>query len=818
MRDQTSRRQKTSNLRQAWDDWLQRDLLQRRLQELPEFSDFPPEAVLRLERLEERLKTASSELIQSQTRLDAADIAVEATAGDSRPFEHEAEIAHLLSSRDRFAAAVADVPKREGELAEIRGELEADLRTLGPGWDEALLSAFDMSRSAHAEIDVWAAELDEAASVSRLRDDEAARSIDVQKDATETMAEHEANLASRGPPPFSCEQLEERRVHLRRSRVIRDNILRNRALRDALQSQVDASTEVHAKNPEGPWTPLVVLASFGAAITAAGFGLGGAAAVLGLLIGAGLLLAAATLWIVRQRSNRSRPNPRLQAVLLQLDESAAEAEELEGTLVETMKLLRDEPADLRALAKTLDEIEAELAQTAAELVELSAAQLRLSEDRKAAERSATRAAAALEAASLARDQLETKSERWREWLKSRNLADNLLPHTVGVVFVQVENARQRARAFAAMGERIEAIHHDIDEYSELVAELAAQFDLQIEVTNPESIVSVATELIGRLESARRTQAEHLSALEVLNEAKTRFETRQQESRQATAQLKELIVSGHADDSEQFRRNAALHAERIETERGISGCEARLSRLVEPADTLERVSANLAATDLATLEAELVLLEAEITAADQLRIEMIREQAKLETELSDLMGDEETSELRARRETLKANLDAIARQWSVLTVARGLMAEARKKYEQERQPAVVRHAGAFFQTVTAGRYRDLISPLGTQKLTVADSDGSRKEPGQLSQGTQEALYLALRFGLIRQFGEQACRLPVIVDEILVNFDPERAQRVARGFADLSATNQVLVFTCHPVIRDLFTAASPDTQVIEIDRIR
>ena len=60
--------------------------------------------------------------------------------------------------------------------------------------------------------------------------------------------------------------------------------------------------------------------------------------------------------------------------------------------------------------------------------------------------------------------------------------------------------------------------------------------------------------------------------------------------------------------------------------------------------------------------------------------------------------------------------------------------------------------------------------------------------------------------------------MIVDEILVNFDPERAQRAAEGFAELSQTNQILVFTCHPSIRDLFTAAASNTQVIEIDADR
>ena len=62
------------------------------------------------------------------------------------------------------------------------------------------------------------------------------------------------------------------------------------------------------------------------------------------------------------------------------------------------------------------------------------------------------------------------------------------------------------------------------------------------------------------------------------------------------------------------------------------------------------------------------------------------------------------------------------------------------------------------------------------------------------------------------------LPVIVDEILVNFDPDRTRRAAAAFSDISRTNQVLVFTCHPAMVEAFQAACPDAQLIEIDSLR
>jgi uncharacterized protein YhaN len=145
------------------------------------------------------------------------------------------------------------------------------------------------------------------------------------------------------------------------------------------------------------------------------------------------------------------------------------------------------------------------------------------------------------------------------------------------------------------------------------------------------------------------------------------------------------------------------------------------------------------------------------------------------------------------------------------VARLLIERARARYERERQPAVVRAAQEYFAAMTLGRYRQIKAPLGEAVLRVVDSDGAEKTPEQLSRGTREQLYLSLRFGLIEQFTERSGPLPIVVDEILVNFDRERALQAARGFATLARRHQVIAFTCHEWVVDLFREADEDTRV-------
>ena len=71
------------------------------------------------------------------------------------------------------------------------------------------------------------------------------------------------------------------------------------------------------------------------------------------------------------------------------------------------------------------------------------------------------------------------------------------------------------------------------------------------------------------------------------------------------------------------------------------------------------------------------------------------------------------------------------------------------------------------------------------------------------GTREQLFLAVRLALIRDFAERGIELPLVLDDVVVNFDEERtaaAARVLRDFADEGL--QVLVFTCHRHLAQTF----------------
>lgn len=172
--------------------------------------------------------------------------------------------------------------------------------------------------------------------------------------------------------------------------------------------------------------------------------------------------------------------------------------------------------------------------------------------------------------------------------------------------------------------------------------------------------------------------------------------------------------------------------------------------------------------------------------------------------------------RQELEGLKAQAEQAADRYVVDALAVRLLNRARERFESERQPEVVRTAGRVFSAMTGGRYTDVRVPLDGTGITVLTSSGGIKTSDQLSRGTAEQLYLALRVGLIGSLGTTGASLPVLMDDVVVNFDPERRAGAVRAIGELASMRQVLFFTCHPETAAALTAGVAGSKVLQMDR--
>lgn len=83
---------------------------------------------------------------------------------------------------------------------------------------------------------------------------------------------------------------------------------------------------------------------------------------------------------------------------------------------------------------------------------------------------------------------------------------------------------------------------------------------------------------------------------------------------------------------------------------------------------------------------------------------------------------------------------------------------------------------------------------------------------MSQGTRDQLFLSLRLAAIEQHIEGRGPFPVIVDDLLVQFDDDRAVATLEVLSELSAKTQVLFFTHHKHLIELASRSQLGSAIV------
>ena len=802
-------------LRNGWEDWLALSACEAQLQVMPRYVDFPENPIVRLDSLVDRVRQAREDRDETAGQLrQVEDAASAGIPGEDLLYDQEC-IEAVRRDRNRFDAAVRDLPEREGELRGMEADLAGQMADLGHGWNEAELQSFDTSLLVRNQVDSWKERISEAGNQARQAEFQLAQERRSLRELQEQTIEARERLPAE--PRLDAAGLSLRQEMLRTARGRLAEYERQRQNHETLRAQVNtlaASTESPAENSRRiSLLPIIVLVAAGAILAVAGILIGSGALILGVLCGLVLLLAGAMLWFMgRPASPATAPSP-VASTLAQQAADAERAEEVaRRSLLDSASTLglREQPD-----AAALDSVEERLNLARSALEARRTAESRLEDAARREKSQERRLEVGVKEHGAAQENAQREHQGWQRWLQEHGLDETLTPESMTAFLARVETARGALSAASQMRGRVQAIRDDIEEFRQLVEPLAQRHGLQLDPDGHRQLPLVADELIRRLDDVRTSFADRERAREQAEEVRQILEARERRLQVAGQELTGLLAAGGTEDAEDFRRRARQHEERLELERQLDEHRRSLERLSGPGERFDDFCRSLAASDPALLEEEslrLSELHAEVAGnRDALR----EERGGIDTELAHLTSEQESSALRVRRNTLEEQLREQAREWSRLTIAETLLEKTRQKFEQERQPGVIRHAQDFFSGVTGQRYQRLYAPIGEQTITVIDASGASRQPAELSRGTREQLYLALRFGLIREFGEHAERLPVVVDEALVNFDPGRARLAAEAFGQLAETNQVLVFTCHPATAEMFAEAA-GAEVVDISK--
>jgi uncharacterized protein YhaN len=242
--------------------------------------------------------------------------------------------------------------------------------------------------------------------------------------------------------------------------------------------------------------------------------------------------------------------------------------------------------------------------------------------------------------------------------------------------------------------------------------------------------------------------------------------------------------------------ARLHDELLSASDGISA-EAVLA---DAAGSLDEVRARLASIDETLAE------------LDRDRQRVAQTLARCRAGLDVLRESHGASDAAFEAGLQLDSVRALAEQYVRTRLAASVLKREVDRYRERNKGAILNAAGALFARLTLSAFSglDVDYTLSDEPvLTCVRGDGGRVGVEALSTGTRDQLYLALRLASIQHLASRQELMPLVLDDILIHFDDERAKAALSVLADFAATTQVLLFTHHRRLCELAEALPEGT---------
>ena len=814
--------QRYEALERLWPDWI---TLKESLLELTALGDpvtaFPGEGLRAIDSLSETRDRNQAVLSELMARRERISIRIAALPVDETALAKAGAIGSLVENRNAYLENIRKRPLLVQEKQNLNDTISRFMQRLGSRWDETTVLTFDRSLFTRETIRKHQAALDElernlAATEALLADKQSSL-----LQATEARRLAEKEVAEKGdlPPERNLDLVQ--RIKQGRDRFT-DTLAEQTRISSTLNEAGDALILLECAARQGSsgtkW-PVAVVGGAGLAAVclAVYFGRYHDAA---LLMGGAIVATCAT-WVYRrqQRQMRQYKQEQFQQQQLRVEELRATCCQLESAIAEYTGLAENvlSPAEYdyargETLLANVDRFISNLSREQHQREEVLGARDRLLEKSAAEETAAQALEKILAARNTLTEQYAKEKSAWENRCNNLGLSDALSPVTALEALDTIEQTVETIQARDRCTAEFSRIEEEINNYRQMGKQTLIA--LRWPATSDDVLPQTVTELVTCLEESKLNRREKETLGRELANIERECTVSEQALRGTESSLRSLLKSANAPDEATFRKIGRMELKRIALLSAAEAAEGNMRRISGELDTAP-LKTRLESLSFAEIKAR---KEEAAGSARELDLELstlYSRRAELKQTLEALSSSDDISRLRAEEADLLSDMEAGALEWSRYALADHLITRAREVFEKKHQPRILQDAGTIFSQMTGGRFQGVVAPLGENTLSAVNRNGDRISPDLLSRGTAEQLYLAVRFSYIRHQARKSDPLPVIMDDILVNFDPLRARKAAEAIVSLSASHQVLLFTCHPETIAVFQDIDPRIPIYRLD---
>jgi len=407
------------------------------------------------------------------------------------------------------------------------------------------------------------------------------------------------------------------------------------------------------------------------------------------------------------------------------------------------------------------------------------------------------------------EKLVEKKKILADWLTSNYLRKDLSPMIVFETIALIQSTKDLIAKVHNSLAKMTAVNQNIGEYEQQLMELTngkkhfsgktveAVYWLNEQLKHNQALSSRLINIQGQLADLVDEKNKITQRIDIEN-----------------SKFQELLLYAKSQDKEDFYRQAKRYADFLELNTQLAQLNLSIQNGCRSDQEYQKLRSSLNAADKQELVDNIAGLSRAISADEQSIKELSEKKGSLQNQLKRMEEDFTLSELNQEYVKLQADLKNKVKNYTAISLAQSALSQTMRVYENEKQPRVIKRAAQYFQQMTGNNYHKIVAPMGSPEIEVERADGVRFLPNHLSRGTVEQLFIAMRFALVEEFSQQV-PLPVILDDVLVNFDERRLGFALQALNALATTNQIIFFTCHQHIAKKLTELNNDFTHLILD---
>jgi uncharacterized protein YhaN len=416
----------------------------------------------------------------------------------------------------------------------------------------------------------------------------------------------------------------------------------------------------------------------------------------------------------------------------------------------------------------------------------------------------TQRIAALERVQRAVEQKEVAARRqrdardlWRRKMRHHNLPDGMSPAQFRQL-TQADSALGRIRLRAAdTQQQLQQRQQELKELQDRLELLYQRVNLTSESDRHDEQIELLTRA---LQKSREQHQQRESLHRKWRDAGREQEKVAREAKRLRERRQQLVAKYGVVDAQELKAMVQRRAEAQKLRRQRDELLQQIATQLGSCCTVPQLRKDL---ERGNFEERLRGWEKDFDQMTARLAKLLEQRGELSQQVKHVTAQRQQSQKRLQMNEIETRLRRQCQQWQALAATSLVLDNVRKSYESDRQPGTLAEASGFLKRLSHGRYQRIWTPFGESSLCVDDDRGHAVQVEHLSRGTREQVFLSLRLALAADYSHRGASLPLILDDVFVNFDAQRAQYAAETICDFAAEgHQVLVFTCHDHIRDVF----------------